>query len=137
MASTGRPSSYTKEIAEKICDLIAVGRSSRQIAAVDGMPSRDTIFRWIRTEDGFSDQYAKARMAQAAFFVDEIIEIADDVDGDPARDRLRLDTRKWAAGKYAPKVFGDAIKHEHTGKDGEALRIVIEDVADTKGDSDG
>src|SRR5688572_9232829 len=35
-----------------------------------------------------------------------------------ARSRLRVDARKWLAGKMAPKKYGDKLMAEHTGKDG-------------------
>mgnify|MGYP003335998155 FL=1 len=35
-----------------------------------------------------------------------------------ARSRLRIDTRKWMLSKMLPKVYGDKIITEVTGKDG-------------------
>lgn len=35
-----------------------------------------------------------------------------------ARSRLRVDARKWAAAKLAPKKYGDRIAHEHGGAGG-------------------
>ena len=29
--------------------------------------------------------------------------------------RLRVDTRKWAAARLAPKKYGDHVQHEHKG----------------------
>ena len=37
------------------------------------------------------------------------------------RSRLRVDTRKWAAGKMAPKRYGDKI--QHTGDGGGPIRV--------------
>ena len=34
-----------------------------------------------------------------------------DKSGDPARDRLRLDSRKWLMSKVAPKRWGDRTIH--------------------------
>jgi hypothetical protein len=47
---------------------------------------------------------------------DELIEIADGGD-DPARDRLRVDARKWLLSKALPKVYGDKIDHQHGATD--------------------
>ena len=58
-------------------------------------------------------QYAHAMEQRGVFYADECIEIADDVTGDPQRDRLRIDARKWYASKLNPKVLGDKV--EHTG----------------------
>ena len=37
------------------------------------------------------------------------------------RSRLRVDTRKWAAGKLAPKRYGDKL--QHTGDGGGPIRV--------------
>lgn len=34
------------------------------------------------------------------------------------RDALRVDTRKWYTAKVAPKLYGEKVAHELTGKDG-------------------
>ena len=62
---------------------------------------------------------------------DETLEIADDSSHDTitddegnerfnsefaARSRLRVDTRKWLLSKALPKVYGDKITTEHTGR---------------------
>ena len=41
------------------------------------------------------------------------------------RDRLRIDTRKWLLSKALPKIYGDKITQEVTGKDGSALVPVL------------
>src|SRR5260370_40206331 len=75
----------------------------------------------------FRDQYARAREEQADKLFREIIEIADDASGDYVttsdgktivdheniqRSRLRVDARKWAAARLAPKKYGDHISHD-------------------------
>ena len=72
------------------------------------------------------DRYARAREIQADRMAEEIVEIADDATNDfmekrgkdgrkkvefnsenVNRSRLRIDTRKWLAGKLKPKVYGE------------------------------
>lgn len=86
--------------------------------------------------DAFREQYARAREAQADTLADEILDIADDAtndfmmteqglkyDGDSVqRSRLRVDSRKWLAGKLRPKKYGDKIETEHTG--GQTFTVV-------------
>ncbi len=84
----------------------------------------------------FSEQYARARDLQADMLFDEALEIADETLGDwittedekkvldhehVQRSRLRVDTRKWAAGKLAPKRYGDKL--QHTGDGGGPIRV--------------
>ncbi len=40
------------------------------------------------------------------------------------RSRLRVDTRKWAAGKLAPKRYGDKL--QHTGEGGGPIRTEVD-----------
>jgi hypothetical protein len=115
---------YAAETATRICIEISAGRSLRSICADEGMPDKATVFRWLAEHGDFRDQYARAREAQADAMLEEIIEISDDGSNDTytdengatrteqdviARSRLRVDARKWAMSKMAPKKYGDKL----------------------------
>ncbi|ENS9609684.1 hypothetical protein GHA29_002198, partial [Neisseria gonorrhoeae] len=105
----GRPTDYTKDMADKICEKIANGRSLRSICAEDGVPPMKTIYRWLEANEEFRHQYARAREKQADYFAEEIIEIADSAQAESAavsKAKLQIDARKWAASKIAPKKYG-------------------------------
>ncbi|WP_181315847.1 terminase small subunit protein [Rhizobium sp. JAB6] len=125
---TGRPSDFTSEIAEQICERLAEGNSLRSICEAEDMPSKTTVFRWLNAFPDFRDQYARAREAQADALFDEILDIADtpitgektkvDKDGNVIEmtkadmiehRRLQIEARKWMAGKLRPKVYGDKL----------------------------
>jgi len=72
------------------------------------MPNKATVFRWLASIECFRDQYARARETQADSYADDIVGIADG-DGDPNDKRVRIDARKWMAGKMRPKVYGDKL----------------------------
>lgn len=137
---------YSDEVAERICEALADGRSLASICEDDDMPRQATVFRWLADErySAFRESYTRAREAQADKIFDEILDIADDARNDwmerrredgsvdevvdhehIQRSRLRIDARKWMAGKLRPKVYGDKIEHEHTG--GIALSVTEED----------
>lgn len=115
----GRPSEYTPEMADRICELLAEGKSLRSICLIDEMPAQSTVCRWLANREEFRKQYAYAREVQADTLADEILDIADDgandymgedekYNGDAVqRSRLRVDARKWLAGKLKPKVYGE------------------------------
>ena len=119
----GRPSEFTTETADRICARLAEGESLRAIVADDDMPGQSTVFRWLAENEGFREQYARAREAQADKLFEEILTIADDGSNDTyqtengeatnhdviARSRLRVDARKWMASKMAPKKYGDKL----------------------------
>lgn len=112
----GRPSKFTKEIADKICAELSEGKSLRTICDADDMPCKATVFRWLRVEEGFSDQYARAKDESAEAMIEDMLAIADSGNySDTNRARLRVDTRKWIASKLKPKKYGDKIQQEHTG----------------------
>ncbi len=87
-------------------------------------------------------QYARAKELQAEYLLGEIFEIADDgtndwmerqrQDGSVAvdhehiqRSKLRVDTRKWAMSKMAPKKYGERVAMEHSGPDGGPIVPVL------------
>lgn len=133
---TGRPSAFTNKLADAICNRLADGESLRTICTADDMPDRATVFRWLADERyaAFRDQYARAREAQADAVFDDILDIADDgtndwmerknADGENIgwmengealrRSQLRVEARKWVAGKLRPKKYGDKIEVDGT-----------------------
>ncbi len=140
-ARRGRPSIFTPELAERICDLMADGKSSRQVCAELALSER-VLFNWLKKDAEFMQQYAHAREMQADLLFGQIIAIADTplmgtktvakewglevTTGDMIEHRrLQVDARKWLVTKLAPKKYGDklqlggaedlpALKHEAT-----------------------
>jgi hypothetical protein len=119
---------------EAVCNLIAECEPLHQIADAAGV-SKGTLIAWLAA---YPDHYARAKEAQADRFAEEILAIADEevtmvkrskhqygakpedddetneveVVFDPtavARNRLRVDARKWLASKMAPKKYGDKL----------------------------
>lgn len=137
----GRPTDYTKDMADEICEKISGGLSLRAICAEAGMPARGTVYRWLIENADFQDQYARAREKQADYFAEEIIEIADSAEAESAavsKAKLQIDARKWAASKIAPKKYGDKQEIDVKSSDGsmrpsvrlnaEEFRKIAEDV---------
>lgn len=132
----GRPTDYNEEKAAEICERLASGESLRSICLDEDMPVRSTVFRWLSHHDEFSIQYTRAREEQADAIFDEILDIADDgrndwmekngSDGESLgwqfnaeaarRSQIRIDARKWMAGKMRPKKYSDKLEVAHSGK---------------------
>ena len=107
------------------------------------MPDISTVLKWaLDRAHPFAQQYTDAREVGYRLLAEQIIEIADDsrrdfivregkdgeetrvVDHDHiARDRLRVDSRKWLLSKMLPKIYGDRLVTELTGKDGGPVEI--------------
>lgn len=130
------PTVYTPERAELICQELAEGKSLASICRELGI-AQATVYAWVLDNyEGFGERYARARHLMALRWADELDDIAADgrndyyVDDEGKlkvnsehiqRSRLRIDTRKWILGKMLPKVYGDKVIAELTGKDGAAL----------------
>lgn len=132
----GRPSKYSKEMCDRICELIATSEKGLHTICKENpdLPHFSTIMNWLGDEDKkeFLDKYARAREAQADYVFEQIRIIADHADEDHTpftggnvvqRDKLRVDARKWIASKLAPKKYGDKIE-----VDGNIKGSVNEDV---------
>ncbi len=102
------------DLLDYICDELASGRPMSKICDEPGMPCSMTVRKWLRQEENSADlaKYARAREAQADALAEEIIEISD-ATGDPQRDRLRVDARKWYASKLNARAYGDKIEATH------------------------
>jgi hypothetical protein len=78
------------------------------------MPSRKFYEDWLNTDEEFARQYARAREAQAEYYADEIVAIADAATPETANAaRLQVDARKWVAAKLLPKKYGDKANETH------------------------
>lgn len=114
----GRPSKYSKEVADLICEEIAsTSKSLRTICKSENLPSVGTVLKWLREDtEGFVAQYTRAKEEQADLMADEILEISDNSSNDMVsggvnvqRDRLRIESRKWLASKLKPKSYGEKL----------------------------
>ncbi len=84
-----------------------------------------TMLKWISRDPERVQMYARAREDRADKIADEIVAISDEVevsaryDGEDvklaldaaavARNRLRVDARKWVAAKLKPRTYGDKL----------------------------
>lgn len=141
--ATGRPTIYSLELADKICEQIALGNSIRTVCAPAEMPAISSVYKWIRENESFSQQYARAKSDAADALTEEILDISDDGTNDwmekhdkdgscigyqlngehVQRSKLRIDSRKWIAAKLKPKKYGDFQRNEVTGADGGPIQF--------------
>jgi transposase-like protein len=113
----GRPTDYTPEKAKTICEMIATGKSLVSVCTEMGV-GYTTVMQWLKAHPDFAKEYAQAREDQADYHAEEIIDIADDASITPDARRIRIDARKWKAGKMKPKVYGDKLQQELSGPGG-------------------
>lgn len=148
---------WTNAIEDELFKRIAEGESLRDICGDAHLPSRETVRKRLIADEAFQGRYARAREAQADAIFDEILTIADDARNDwmerrgdedagwvangehIQRSRLRIDARKWMAGKLRPKVYGEKLDVDHSNTDGtlSALFGSIASAGKTINDRDG
>jgi len=140
----GRPSTYTREVADRICERIAAGESVNKICSEPGMPDGHTFRQWVMDDiDGISPRYTRARDIYLDIMADETLMISDTpligeeqivkADGGVeirtadmlGHRRLRVDTRKWYLSKLAPKRYGDKLDVQFAA-DENLARLIIE-----------
>lgn len=146
-AKTGRPSLYTPELAEKICNLIRDGMSERKICALKDMPKISTLQMWKDKYPEFLEQSARARQESAETYAElaltasmELEELASDVlngriayaDGETMKDlprgvleakKIYIQEMRREAGLRDDSRYGDRKKVALTGGDGGSLKI--------------
>ena len=136
IAGKGRPTEYTDEIGETICDRIVDGESLRTICADAGMPHEATVLGWVSSHREFRDQYEIAREFPVQTLLDETIDIIDDPSGylvervqangkvavvwdrkQLPRCRLRMDVRMWVVDQLPPLKLEERLERIEAQQD--------------------
>lgn len=115
---------FNQDKADEVCILLEDGLSLRKAAEAVGESAR-TILNWTKANPEFLTQYTRAREIGYLQLADEILNISDEYqvevrhNGEDetidlsatavARNRLRVDTRKWMLSKMLPKLYGDKV----------------------------
>lgn len=136
----GRPTIYTPELANLICDRVAscITGLNELCKAYDDMPSPDTIYQWRHRYKEFSESYLRAREHQAHFLAEQVKDIAEETkdyifedkegalridSGIVALQKFRMTANTWLASRIKPSIYGDkqhvetTVKHEENLKD--------------------
>lgn len=116
-------------IVERICERIAEEGKAAYIAIKeDESISRVSFYAWIDSDETLLNKYARAAEIRAEKMAYDLLQIADDQEGDVYKDpetgkehtnhnkinraRLRVDSRKWLMSKMFPKKYGDKIQQD-------------------------
>lgn len=131
----GRPSKYTKEIAEQICEQLSEGIPLRQICRQEGFPAWRTVYDWMYRDEQLSAAIAHARDIGYDALAEECLQIADNIQigtrktfssgSEEGEDtvtvveedmlghrKLQIETRLKLLAKFNPKKYGDSMTHK-------------------------
>jgi transposase len=133
----GRPSTFSQEVADEICERLSQGEPLRQICRDERMPAWQTVYGWKAAHEEFSKRIAHAREAGFDAIAEECLEIADETAFDTvetdqgfrantewiSRSKLRVETRLKLLAKWDPKRYGDRVDLNHGGQDGNPVDL--------------
>lgn len=120
----GRPSKFTQEIADEICNRLSQGEPLAKICRDDHMPDPSTVSRWKEGREELSQAIARAREEGFDAIALQCLEIADETSRDTietetgeransewiSRSKLRVETRLKLLAKWDPKRYGDKLQ---------------------------
>lgn len=111
LLKVGRPTMYTEEIGDRICELHANGKRLVEICRDnDWAPlNSSTIRRWADRIPEFGQKLAEARRHHAEAMAEETVDDATTTI-DPHRARVKIQAKQWLASKYNPQTFGDKLE---------------------------
>jgi hypothetical protein len=107
---------------EEVCDWVETRGADGHLLAFSRIKDfpYTTLRDWIAADSSRAQAYATARERRADVMAEELIAIADAEPSrtpqgavDPAavaHQRLRVETRRWAASKLAPRRYGDKVE---------------------------
>jgi ribosomal protein S7 len=107
-----RPIEFSVELATEIATRVAEGTPLTKVCKQAGMPRLTTVYKWLSLHASFDQLMRRARADVADTFFAQAIDIAHEkcVDSTAVqRNRLRVDTLKWAASKMNPRRYGDTL----------------------------
>lgn len=92
---------------DMLLGLIRSGYTVKRCAEKLGI-SQSVLQMWLTDTPERREKVALARAEAASYLADETLEIADTATNEDERvARLRIDTRKWLASKWAPQTYGE------------------------------
>ena len=124
----GVKTTYTKEIADSICEQLSIGVPLREICRQEGYPKWRTVYDWLAKDEEFAARFAHARDVGHEALAQECLDIADNAENDwmlrenkdgseswqlngehVQRSKLRIETRLKLLSKWNPKKYGDKV----------------------------
>ena len=142
---SGRPSSFTKETGDLICEYVSSHPYGLQkiCAMYDEMPAYDTINKWRRMHPEFGEKYMEARVHQAHLRFDYTIDLLENlptftdrdgierIDGGfMARTRTQVGQINYMNARLVPHLYAEQKPQEDNLSASDTLNKVKQLVAD-------
>lgn len=124
-----RLTEYNLDMAKEVCQLVQDGMNVKAaLKTNDAFPSFPTWCKWKRENSELLNLYVNAIQDKAEGVdcsIDETIEELRDGKIEPSAANVIIQTYKWKASKYYPKMFGDKQEIDHKNSDGSLKPIQL------------
>jgi hypothetical protein len=135
---TGRPTLYTPELVEEVCDRLSKGEPLTVICQDQHMPCDDTVRNWAASSDELSRAIARARATgfdaiawrSRQTIRGKMQDEGGESTGDVQRDKAIVDHDLKLLAKWDPKRYGDRVAHVGGGNDDAPIRYKFEGLSD-------
>lgn len=115
-----RLSEYNYEMCVEICSEVAEGFNIKTVLKSKAeYPTFQTWCNWKREHNELFDLYVKTMQDKSESEMEEIDRVYDMLKNgeiEPSAANVLIQTNKWKAAKFYPKMFGDKIQQEHSGE---------------------
>jgi hypothetical protein len=118
----GRPTKYSKAMADRIIGMVAEGRTLTKISTELGLALQD-VYTWLNDYPGFLENYQKARRLMCVSLIDNMLDQAESTEKDEALLlKVKSGIYQWVASKYNSEQFSDkrtvqvngSLEHRHS-----------------------
>jgi len=135
-----RPSEYNLELCKEICDKVAEGANIKTVlSSKQEYPDFSTWCRWKRNNEELRNLYVNAMQDKAESEIEEMDHVYDMLKAgelEPSVANVLIQTKKWTAAKFYPKMFGDKIDHTTGGEKLPSNQPQVIQIEITKPDED-
>lgn len=115
-----RPSEYNFELCVEICNQVAEGFNIKTVlSSRSEYPTFQTWCNWKRSNSELFDLYISSIQDKSESVdeeIDQIMSMLKAGELEPSVANVLIQTLKWKAAKYYPKMFGEKVQQEHSGE---------------------
>lgn len=108
-----RPSEYDFEKCKVICEEVAEGFNIKTVLkSKEEYPDFSTWCRWKRENEELRNLYVNSMQDKSESVIEEIDHVYDLLKNgaiEPSAANVLIQTNKWLAAKFYPKMFGDKV----------------------------
>jgi hypothetical protein len=127
----GRPSDYSEEKADAICDRLAEGEYLTDICQLSGFPTYKTYRRWAEQNETFAKRIVRAHEDQTEYFRDRIMRLNDGMTAENWQyTNAQIRNIQWLMGKIKPK-YGDKVQSEVSGPNGGPIQFQAKSILES------